>query len=107
MKITIVGVGYVGLSNAILLSQNNKVVALDVVQEKVDMINNKKSPIVDREIEEYLLTKELDLYATTDKELAYKDAEFVIVATPTNYDEERNFFDTSTVVTAPVRFAFF
>ena len=99
MNITVVGTGYVGLSNAILLAQHNKVVALDVVEEKVNMINNKKSPIADKEIEEYLATKELDLLATTDKEEAYRDAEFVVIATPTNYDDKKNFFDTSTVET--------
>src|SRR5699024_5763323 len=99
MNITVVGTGYVGLSNAILLAQHNKVVALDVVEEKVNMINNKKSPIADKEIEEYLSTKELDLLATTDKEEAYRDAEFVVIATPTNYDDKKNFFDTSTVET--------
>ena len=99
MNITVVGTGYVGLSNAILLAQHNKVVALDVVEEKVNMINNKKSPIADKEIEEYLSTKELDLLATTDKEEAYRNAEFVVIATPTNYDDKKNFFDTSTVET--------
>jgi UDPglucose 6-dehydrogenase len=97
MNITVVGTGYVGLSNAILLAQNNKVIALDVVEEKVDMINNRKSPIVDKEIEEYLATKELDLTATTDKTKAYRNADFVIICTPTNYDDKKNFFDTSTV----------
>ncbi|APZ49229.1 UDP-glucose 6-dehydrogenase [Jeotgalibaca sp. PTS2502] len=99
MNITVVGTGYVGLSNAILLAQHNKVVALDVVEEKVNMINNKQSPIADKEIEEYLATKELDLLATTDKEEAYRNAEFVVIATPTNYDDKKNFFDTSTVET--------
>lgn len=97
MKITIAGIGYVGLSNAILLAQNNEVTALDVIQEKVDMINSKKSPIVDKEIEEYLLNKELNLTATMDMYKAYKDAEFVIIATPTNYDAELNHFNTRTV----------
>lgn len=97
MNITVVGTGYVGLSNAILLAQHNKVIALDVIEEKVDLINNKKSPIVDNEIEEYLATKELDLIATTDKTIAYRDADFVVIATPTNYDDKKNFFDTSTV----------
>lgn len=97
MKITVVGVGYVGLSNAILLSQRNEVVALDVIQKKVDMINAGKSPIIDKEIEEYLANKKLKLKATTDKESALKDAEFVIISTPTNYDPDKNFFDTSSV----------
>ena len=97
MKITIAGTGYVGLSNAILLAQNNEVVALDIIQEKVDMINNKKSPIVDKEIEEYLATKELNLVATTDAFKAFEGAEFVIISTPTNYDPEQNYFNTRTV----------
>lgn len=97
MKITIAGAGYVGLSNAIILAQHNKVYALDIIQEKVDMINNKKSPIIDKEIQEYLAEKPLDLTATTDDAEAYKDAEFVIIATPTNYDPELNYFDTSSV----------
>lgn len=93
----VAGTGYVGLSNAILLAQNYKVYAVDIVPEKVEMINNRKSPIVDKEIEEYLSTKELDLEATVDSEKAYKDAEFVIIAAPTNYDTSKNFFDTSAV----------
>ncbi|MDO5521297.1 MAG: nucleotide sugar dehydrogenase [bacterium] len=97
MKIVVVGTGYVGLSNAILLAQKNEVVAVDVIQEKVDMINNRRSPIVDREIEEYLATKELNLVATLDGKSEYKDADFVIISTPTNYDVERNYFDTSSV----------
>ena len=97
MKITVAGTGYVGLSNAVLLAQNNEVVAYDIIQEKVDMINNKKSPIVDKEIEEYLANKKLNLLATTDKEVAFSDAEIVIISTPTNYDTEKNFFDTSSV----------
>lgn len=97
MKITVAGIGYVGLSNAILLSQNNEVIALDIIQEKVDMINNKKSPIVDAEIEDYLTNKKLNLKATTDNYLAYKDADYVIVSTPTNYDPEKNYFNTRTV----------
>lgn len=99
MKIAVAGTGYVGLSNAILLAQNNTVYAVDVIQEKVDLINNKKSPIVDKEIQEYLSTKELDLHATTNAEEAYKDAEFVIISTPTNYDPAKNYFDTSSVET--------
>ncbi len=97
MKIAIAGTGYVGLSNAILLSQKNEVIALDIIQEKVDMINNKKSPILDKEIEEYLATKELNLIATTDNYLAFKDADYVIISTPTNYDPEKNYFNTRTV----------
>lgn len=97
MKIAIAGTGYVGLSNAILLSQNHEVVAVDIIQEKVDMINNKKSPIVDKEIEEYLATKDLNLVATTDAYKAYKDANYVIISTPTNYDPDLNYFNTRTV----------
>lgn len=97
MKIAIAGTGYVGLSNAILLAQNNEVVAVDIIQEKVDMINDKVSPIVDNEIEDYLKNKELNLVATTDSYMAYKDAEFVIISTPTNYDPELNYFNTRTV----------
>ena len=97
MKITVAGTGYVGLSNAILLAQHNEVIALDIIQEKVDMINEKKSPIVDAEIEEYLATKELNLVATTDTFTAYKDADYVIISTPTNYDPELNYFNTRSV----------
>jgi len=97
MKITVVGLGYVGLSLAVLLSQHNEVLALDVVKEKVDMINNKKSPITDKEIQDYLDTKDLNLTATTDKQKAYEDAEYIIIATPTDYDTERNYFDTTSV----------
>src|SRR5699024_8047397 len=97
MKITIAGTGYVGLSNAVLLAQHNEVIAVDIVEEKVEMINNQQSPIEDMEISDFLLNKELNLVATTDVEKAYKDAEFVVIATPTNYDEERDYFDTSSV----------
>lgn len=97
LKIAIAGTGYVGLSNSILLAQHNEVVALDIIQEKVDMINNKKSPIVDKEIETYLANKELNLVATTDVYKAYKDAEFVIISTPTDYDPEKNYFNTRSV----------
>lgn len=97
MKIAIAGTGYVGLSLSILLAQHNQVVAVDIVKEKVDLINNKKSPIVDKEIEEYLSEHELNLQATTDAEYAYKDADFVVIATPTNYDPQKNYFDTSSV----------
>ncbi|MGP6140250.1 nucleotide sugar dehydrogenase [Jeotgalibaca sp. A127] len=97
MNITIVGTGYVGLSNAVLLAQHNKVVALEIIEEKVDLINKKIAPIADKEIEEYLAHKELNLLATTDKAVAYEKAEFVVIATPTNYDDKLNFFDTSSV----------
>ncbi|MFD1446657.1 nucleotide sugar dehydrogenase [Oceanobacillus profundus] len=97
MKITVAGTGYVGLSNAVLLAQNNEVTALDIIQEKVEMINNKKSPIVDEEIQTFLETKELNLRATTDSTAAFKDAEYVIISTPTNYDPEKNYFDTSSI----------
>lgn len=97
MKIAVAGTGYVGLSNAILLSQHNEVFATDIIQTKVDLINSKKSPIVDKEIEEYLANKKLNLTATTDANLAYKDADFIIISTPTNYDPEKNYFDTSSV----------
>jgi UDPglucose 6-dehydrogenase len=97
MKITIAGTGYVGLSNAVLLAQQNEVIALDILQEKVEMINNKRSPIIDNEIEQFLATKELNLSATTDNYKAFKDAEYVIISTPTNYDPDKNYFNTRTV----------
>ena len=97
MKIAVAGIGYVGLSNAILLSQHNEVTAVDIFQEKVEMINNRKSPIVDKEIEEYLQSKELNLRATTNAEEAYRDAVYIIIATPTNYDPDKNYFDTSSI----------
>lgn len=97
MKIAVAGLGYVGLSNAILLAQNNEVVAVDVIKEKVDMVNDRISPIVDKEIEDYLKNKNLNLKATTDAYEAYKEAEYVVIATPTNYDEELNYFNTRTV----------
>lgn len=97
MKITIAGTGYVGLSNAVLLAQHNEVIALDIIQEKVDLINSGKSPIIDREIEEYLATGNLELTATTDNYVAYKEADYVIISTPTNYDPEKNYFNTRSV----------
>jgi len=97
MKIAVAGMGYVGLSIAVLLAQHNEVVAIDIIQEKVDMVNRKDSPIVDKEIQEFLTTKELDLVATTDSYKAYKDVEFVVIATPTDYDPDKNFFNTRTV----------
>ena len=97
MKVAVVGTGYVGLSNAILLAQHNEVVAVDIVDKKVDMINNRISPIVDKEIQEYLSNKKLNLVATTDCFKAYKDSDFVIISTPTDYDSEKNYFNTTTV----------
>lgn len=97
MRITVAGTGYVGLSIATLLAQHNEVRAIDIIPEKVDMINNKKSPIQDNEIEDFLNTKKLNLEATLDAEYAYKDADFIVVAAPTNYDSKRNYFDTSAV----------
>ena len=96
-KIAIAGTGYVGLSMAVLLSQNNEVIAVDLVPEKVELINNRKSPIQDDYLEEYLAEKNLNLKATTDGDSAYRDADYVIIATPTNYDSKKNFFDTSSV----------
>ncbi len=97
MKIAVAGVGYVGLSNAILLAQHNEVKAFDIIPEKVDMVNARTSPIVDKEIQEYFASKELNLKATTNKMEAFEGAEYIIISTPTNYDPEKNYFDTSSV----------
>ena len=96
-RIAVAGTGYVGLSLAVLLAQHNKVTAVDIIPEKVELINNRKSPIQDDYIEKYLAEKELDLTATLDAEEAYKNAEYVIIAAPTNYDSKKNYFDTSAV----------
>ncbi|MFW5736744.1 MAG: nucleotide sugar dehydrogenase [Halanaerobium sp.] len=97
MKITVAGAGYVGLSNAVLLAQNHEVTAVDVIDEKVEMINRRESPIVDAELEDYLANKELNLRATTDSLKAYREADYVVIATPTNYDPDQNYFNTRTV----------
>ena len=97
MKIAVAGTGYVGLSMATLLAQHHEVVAVDIIPEKVEKINNRISPIQDEYIEKYFAEKELNLVATLDAESAYKDADFVIIAAPTNYDSQKNFFDTSAV----------
>lgn len=97
MNIVVVGTGYVGLSNAVLLAQHNHVTACDIVEAKVKLINDKKSPIADKELEEYLAHEKLDLTATTNAVAAYMDADYIIIATPTNYDEDKNYFDTSSV----------
>ena len=97
MKIAVAGTGYVGLSIATLLAQNNEVIAVDILKEKIEFINDRISPIQDEYIEEYFKTKQLNLVATLDYEKAYTDAEFIIICTPTNYDSKKNFFDTSAV----------
>ena len=103
MKIVVIGLGYVGLSNAVLLAQHNEVIGVDISQERVDDLNMRKSPIVDAELSDYLAVKELNLSANADLNMAVVDADFVIVSTPTNYDEKTNFFDTSSVEAAIVQ----
>ena len=97
MKIVVVGLGYVGLSNAVLLAQHNEVIGVDISQERVDALNARKSPIIDAELAEYLAEKDLNLFASTDLKVSVEGADYVIVFTPTNYDEKTNFFDTSSV----------
>ena len=97
MKIAVAGTGYVGLSLAVLLAQHNEVVAVDILEEKVNLINSRKSPIVDEEISRFLEEENINLRATTDAKEAYKEAEFVVISTPTNYDPVKNYFDTSSV----------
>ena len=99
MKIVVVGLGYVGLSNAVLLAQHNEVIGVDISQERVDALNTRKSPIIDAELSEYLAEKDLNLSASTDLTASLNGADYVIVSTPTNYDEKTNFFDTSSVET--------
>ena len=99
MKIVVAGIGYVGLSNAILLSQHNEVVAVDISEKRVDLLNNRQAPIVDKEAEEYLQNAKLNLRATLTPERDYENADFIVIATPTNYDTKTNYFDTSSVET--------
>ena len=99
MKIVVVGLGYVGLSNAVLLAQHNEVIGVDISQERIDILNARKSPIDDAELSQYLAEKDLNLLASTDLKASVKGADYVVVSTPTNYDEKTNFFDTSSVET--------